>query len=137
MARPRKAAEAKAVSVTVRAPALEILDAAIDRRAVPALAAIDEPGELSPHERNAARRELLSSLIVERLGIGARLRTSVNLLAPAIGNAAELREAAAWIRETEAALNESAPPAIRAALAANRAMIEAVAEANAPDDDDG
>ena len=122
MARPRKAPSDEAVKISIPRWACDLVDGHVQRRAAAALFAIGESTGLTVRELAAARNAYLAGLINDTLGYDARHPVSVQVSAPVHGDAPEIRAAAKWLGEAEAALNESAPPPIKAALEANRMM---------------
>lgn len=121
MARPRKAAGDEAVQVTIPRWAFDLVDGHIAGRASAAHLAKDDGGPTA-RELAAGRSTYIARLIDAALGFEARHPVSVKLSAPVHGGASELEAVARWIEETEAALNESAPAAVKAALTANETM---------------
>ena len=134
MGRPRKDDAERAVQMHLPRWAFELVDEHVRGRAAAALFTMGEKTGPTQRELAAARSAYIASLIEAALGWEARHRTSVTVSAPALGDATSMRQAAEWLRKTEAALTESAPtepaPApVKAALEANRTMHELRAEA--------
>ena len=127
MARPRRAPGDEAVQITIPKRAYDLIDGHVTGLASAALFTMGEDGP-TPRELAAARSAYVAKLVEDALGFEARYPVSVTVSSPAVGGAEELREVARWQKETEAALNESAPAPVKAALASGRAMREAMAE---------
>ena len=133
MGRPRKDGAERAVQMHLPRWAFELVDEHVRGRAAAALFTMGEKTGPTQRELAAARSAYIASLIEAKLGWEARHQVSVSVSAPCLGDAASMRQAAEWIRKTEAALTESAPtepapPPIKAALEANRMMRELRAE---------
>ncbi|MDE0242219.1 MAG: hypothetical protein OXK82_12965 [Deltaproteobacteria bacterium] len=91
------------------------------------------PNADSPTARTLAqaRTNFVAGLILDKLGLEASYPTTIKVLAPAVGKASALEEAGRWLKEVEAALNDAAPVAIKAAIEANRRMHELLNEQSA------
>ena len=129
MARPRKAPGDEAVQVSIPRWAYDLVDGHVQRRAAAALFGIGESIGPTVRELAAGRSAYLAALIKNSLGFDARHSVSVKVSAPVHGGAPEMEAAARWMREAEAALNESAVAPVKAALEANRTMHGLRAEA--------
>lgn len=129
MARPKKQPGDEAVKISIPRWACELVDGHVERRAAAALFGMGESTGPTVRELAAARNAYLAALINDTLGFDARHPVSVKVSAPAHGGAPEMEAVAKWLGEAEAALNESAPPPVKAALEANRMMHELRAEA--------
>ena len=129
MARPKKDEDQRAVQMHVPRWSFELVDEHVRGRAAAALFTMGEKTGPTARELAAARSAYIASLIEAALGWEARHATSVTISAPSVGDAASMRATADWIGEMEAALTESAPAPVKAAIEANKLMRQLRAEA--------
>ena len=118
--RPRKSKEDQVALVGLPNRTIEILDRHIERQAMlagdwPLVSVMGSKNLTGPerHQLSRARRDSLVRLIDAEIGPQAEHRRKVLLKCPASGSASEMREAADWMLEQEAALLKSAPPAVK------------------------
>ena len=110
MGRPRKDGAERAVQMHLPRWAFELVDEHVRGRAAAALFTMGENTGPTQRELAAARSAYIASLIEAELGWEARHPTSVTVSAPALGDATSMRQAAEWLRKTEAALTDRRRP---------------------------
>ncbi|MDD9980199.1 MAG: hypothetical protein OXU81_02395 [Gammaproteobacteria bacterium] len=81
----------------------------------------DRP-EASEREVSAARAKFLAELVERALGYEAQHPVAVEVLAPAMGDAEDLRMVAEWQEAQERRLTAEAPAPVRAAIEANQVL---------------
>ena len=123
--RPRKVPGEEAVSITLTANAVALVDEAIEVLAADLILA----GRPSPTAREfaAMRRGWIESLILGTLGPRARHPIAVRIDLPDLLrglSGKDSEEARGWMRRETERLNDEAPPVVRAKFAANRAFHE-------------
>ena len=120
--RPRKEPGREAVQLTIPRHAWDLIDHHVSRAL--AAARFDGPPPTA-RDLAGARSAYVAELVERALGWDARYAITVEIHAPAVGNAEAFREVAEWIDVTERTLTEEAPAPVRAAIEANRAMRKA------------
>ena len=130
MGRPRKPEGERAVSINLPERIVAMLDDEIEGELIEMLERGVLPKEGKPgHFIAARRRQIISEMVEERYGPDGLYPTLISVKVPLnvpLGEA-EQREVDEWARRVAEELNETAPPAVKASIAANEVRRKAAA----------